>query len=97
MAFASRSVTVTAVDRQATRTVISLSNGMGVEFPGTWDEFVQSLVNSFDGFEDKFVLRFALARWFARNPSGANPNQIVGKTATLNLGSTNIRDILTIS
>lgn len=96
MAFESRSVMVTGVQVAADKVVISLSNGSGLEFPGTWDGLVENLVNYFDGWQDDFVARFALARWAARNPTGANPNQIVGKTATLNIGAANTANILTI-
>lgn len=98
MAFESKSVTVTAVDRtRPDRVIITLNDGSGIEFPGTWAEFVTAIESRLGGFDASFVACFALARWIARNPTGANPSQIVGRTATLNLGATNISNVLQIS
>lgn len=96
MAFEQRSVTVQSVTRLGDRTVIQLTDGTGMEFPGTWDDFVASVEARLCGFDSSFVACFALARWIARNPTGANPSQIVGRTATLNLAAANTANVLTI-
>lgn len=96
MAFELVSATVAAVDRQPSRTIVSLTNGTSVEFTGSWDDFVASVDAYFHGWSSEVAIMLGLARWIARNPTGANPNTIVGKTVTVDVGVANIENVMKI-
>ena len=89
------SIGVTSVVRNGEVVTIQFSDGVGLEVNG-WDDFVSTVESRLGEINTDFVRWFALARWIIRNPTGANPNQLTGKTATLNLGAANIANILSV-
>ena len=97
MAFGTVTASVTTVDRNAERVIINLSNGQSYEFPGTWDEFDAKVDEYFKGWSFETALMLGLARWIARNPTGANPNQIEGKTVTVNPAVANISNFISVA
>lgn len=97
MAFEQVSATVGTVVRTAERVTINLTNGTSYEFPGTWDEFAAKVNQYFKGWSSESAMYLGLARWIARNPTGANPNQIEGKTVTVNPGVANIANFISVS
>lgn len=97
MAFGAIAATVTTVDRNETRVIINLSSGHSYEFPGTWDEFVAKVDEYFRGWSPETAVYLGLARWINKNPTGANPNQLSGKTVTVNPGAANIANYISVA
>ena len=71
---------------------IMFSDGSGIDAQ-SWADLVATVETGICNIDQQFVKHLALAKWIANNPTGANPNQLAGKTATLNLTLNNIMQL----
>lgn len=77
-----KSLTIKSIDQRADRTYIRIGK-TEIEVPGSKAE-LKAFVRS--RFSEEDLLALALAAWMARDPELNNPNALVGKTITLDLG-----------
>jgi hypothetical protein len=82
-----RSITIKAIDRRADRTYIRVGKSEIELHVTTIAELREWVRQQFEESDEK-ILALALACLFARDPNLTNPNQIVGRTITLNLSGT---------
>lgn len=78
-----KSLVISAIDRQGSKTYIRHGN-TEVEIDGGLPgvkEWVRSQIRE----NEETLLAIALAAYFARDPNITNPAQLVGKTVTLDL------------
>lgn len=91
------SIGVQSVTQNGDTWTIQFTDGSGMQVTGGWSEFVSVVESRICEINAEFVKHFGLMRWIARNPTGANPNQIVGKLVTLDLTVANNANIFTVT
>lgn len=87
------SVSITAITPNAGRYLVTLSSGDVMEFSGTAAQVAAGIQTTIRANDPTWIAMLGIAKWLAVNPTGANPGQLVGKTATLDLTATNILTI----
>lgn len=77
-----RSITIRSIDRRADRAYVRVGKSE-IEIPANNAEELKAWVREQFNDSDERMLAFALAMWIARNPDLSSPQQIVGRTFTL--------------
>lgn len=80
-----RSITIKAIDRRANKVYVRVGKAETEIAASSVAEFREVVRQRISELDDDLLLFLSLAAYLARDPTMANPSQLVGRTATLDL------------